>query len=143
MLVATVMAFDDVVRQLDKTQVVAVITQRRDGTRAATPIWAMVVDGVPYVRSAYGPGSWWYRHALSGREVAFALGDGALAERDRAAALELPAEAVGVQPVPEDDPVQAKIDAELDRKYAAEPSSIAEMKTPGAMATTLRVVAAA
>ncbi|WP_164515467.1 MULTISPECIES: hypothetical protein [unclassified Microbacterium] len=43
----------------------------------------------------------------------------------------------------EEDPAQPRIDAELDAKYASSPSSIAQMKSPGAMATTLRVVAAA
>ncbi|TFV84489.1 DUF2255 family protein [Microbacterium sp. dk485] len=135
------MAFDDVVRVLDETRVVAVITRRADGTRVATPIWAMVVDGVPYLRSAYGPSSWWYRHVLAGRDVEFALGDGRIAERDRQAALELPSEAVAVESVPEDDPIQRDIDRVLDAKYAAEPDSIAAMKSPEAMGCTLRVVA--
>lgn len=134
------MAFDDIVRVLDETRVVAVITRRSDGTRIATPIWSMVVDGVPYLRSAYGSSSWWYRHATSGREVEFVLGDGKIAEEDRAAALSMPTEHVAVEPVPADDPVQRSIDRVLEAKYADEPESIIPMKTPDALACTLRVV---
>lgn len=135
------MAFDDIVRVLEETPVVAVITRRSDGTRVATPIWSMVVGGVPYVRSAYGASSWWYRHAISGREVEFVLGDGKIAEEDRAAALAMPAEPVALEPVPADDPVQQAIDRVLEAKYAGEPDSIIPMKTPEALDCTLRVVA--
>jgi hypothetical protein len=137
------MAFDDVVPLLADTHVVAIVTRTPKGERVAAPIWAMVVDGVPYLRSAYGSGSRWYRHVRSERPAEFALGDGAIAERDRPAALALPAEPVAFEYVPSDDPVQAAIDAELERKYAAEPSSVAAMQTPDAMGCTLRVVAPA
>jgi hypothetical protein len=135
------MAFDDVIRLLDETRVVAVITRRADGTRVATPIWSVVIDGVPFVRSAFGEKSWWYRHVRAGREVAFALGDGAVAETDRAAALALPSEVVGVEPVPVGDPVHAAIDRELRAKYASEPESVDAMLTEQALGCTLRVVA--
>lgn len=136
------MAFDDIVRVLDETRVVAVITRRSDGTRVATPIWSMVVDGVPYLRSAFGPSSWWYRHAISGRDVEFVLGDGKSAEDDRSAALAMPTEPVALEPVPADDPVQQAIDRVLEAKYADEPESIVPMKSPEALGCTLRVVAA-
>lgn len=135
------MAFPDVVHLLDETRVVAIVTRRSDGARVATPIWSMVVDGVPYVRSAYGAKSWWYRHVAAGRDVEFARGDGAIAEKDRSAALALPVEAVGVELVPAGDPVQRAIDAELRRKYADEPDSIVPMLSDEALACTLRVVA--
>src|SRR5690606_23940567 len=104
--VGTAMSFDDVVDLLDRTEVVAIVTTRAGGEPAATPLWSVVVDGVPYLRSAYGDGSWWYRHILAGRPVAFAVGDGAVAERDRAAALQLPREPVTATVVPVDDAVQ-------------------------------------
>jgi hypothetical protein len=137
------MAFPDIVRLLDQTRVVAVITRRSDGTRMATPIWSMVVEGVPYLRSAFGPASWWYRHAISGRDVEFALGDGAVAEKDRDAALALPSERVALEPVPADDPVQHAIDRVLEAKYADEPDDIVPMKTAAALGCTLRVSRAA
>lgn len=136
------MSFDDVVDLLDRTKIVAVVTTRADGTPVATPIWSMVVDGVPYVRSAYGPGSWWYRHVRSGRPVAFAMGDGAVAERDRAAALALPHEPVTAAHVPAEDPVQQLVEQEITRKYAGElTSSIEAMLSDEARACTLRVTA--
>ncbi|UFU08008.1 DUF2255 family protein [Ruania halotolerans] len=134
------MTFDAVTELLDTTPVVAVVTTRANGAAIATPIWSMVVDGQAYLRSAYGDGSWWYRHVLAGRPVAFAMGDGALAERDRAAALELPRERVSTSYVPADDPVQQLIDAELLRKYTGAPqASIDSMLSAQARACTLRV----
>jgi len=134
------MSFDDVVDLLDRTEVVVIVTTRADGAPAATPIWSVVVDGVPYLRSAYGPGSWWYRHVRAGRPVAFAMGDGHLAERDRAAALELPRESVRATDVPADHPVQRRVDDERRRKYAGAPqSSVDAMLSAEAVACTLRV----
>lgn len=134
------MSFPDVVDVLDKTQVVAVVTTRANGAPIATPIWSVVVDGVPYLRSAFGPGSWWYRHVLAGRPLAFGLGDGAIAERDRDAALELPREPVGATYVPAGDVVQVLIDEELRRKYArARRSSVDLMLSDEARECTLRI----
>lgn len=137
------MSFDDVVTLLDETEVVAIVTTRAAGKPLATPIWSMVVDGVPYLRSAYGPGSWWYRHAISGRPVGFVMGDGAVAEVDPDAALPLPREQVALEQVPVSDPVHAALDAEIQRKYAgALPSSIASMLSNEAVACTVRVLPA-
>lgn len=135
------MSFDDVVDVLRDTEVVAVVTTRQRGERVATPIWSMVVDGVPYLRSAYGPTGWWYVHVRAGRPVELVMGDGAIAERDRAAALDEPREAIGTEHVPADDPVQQAIDAEIQRKYAGSPqSSIDAMLSDEAIGCTLRVV---
>lgn len=136
------MSFNDVVRVLDETQVVAVITTKADGQQVATPIWSMVIDGVPYIRSVDGADAWWYRHVRSGRPVAFALGDGSIAERDRAAALELPREQVATEHVPVDDDVQATIDEVLRSKYSDSPESVQMMLSDDARACTLRVEAA-
>lgn len=135
------MSFADVVTLLDETSVVAIVTRRADGTRTATPIWSVVVDGVPFLRSAYGEKSWWYRHVRAGRESEFVLADGSIAERDKQAALALPAAPVGLEYVPADDAVQPAIDEELRTKYAAFPSSVAPMLSAEAVACTLRVVA--
>lgn len=134
------MGFADVVKLLDETKVVAVVTTRQNGERVATPIWSMVVDGVPYVRSVYGEKGWWYRHVVAGRPVAFVDGDGSIAERDRAAALELPRVDAALVAVPADDAVQAAIDAEIERKYeGASRSSVDAMLAPAAVACTFRV----
>ncbi|WP_193312816.1 DUF2255 family protein [Georgenia subflava] len=136
------MGFEDVVELLDQTQVVAVVTTRSGGAPIATPIWSVVVDGVPYVRSAFGDGSWWYRHVRAGRPVAVAMGDGAVAERDRDAALDLPREPVSTTYVPADDDVQRLIDDELRTKYAhARKSSVDAILSDEALACTLRIEA--
>ncbi|MGB4135103.1 MAG: DUF2255 family protein [Microbacterium sp.] len=138
------MAFDDVVKLLDETPVVAIVTRRQSGDPTATPIWSMVVDGAPYVRSAYGESGWWCRHVRAGRPVAFVAADGAVAESDRAAALELPRVDVTLTPVPADDAVQQAISAEIERKYAGSSrSSIDPMLSAEALAATFRVGPAA
>ncbi len=137
------MTFEPVVRLLDETKVVAIVTERQNGEHAATPIWSMVVGGVPYIRSAYGASSWWYRHVVAGRPVAFVDGDGAIAERDRDAALDLPRADVALEPVDAADPVQHAIDAELEAKYAgSERSAIDATRSAEAIACTFRVVPA-
>jgi hypothetical protein len=134
------MSSADVVRLLDETRVVAIVTRRADGTRVATPIWAVVVDGTPYIRSGFGETAWWYRHVLAGRQTEFLLVDGAIAERDRDAALAQPAEAVALEYVPVDDAVHPAIDAALQSKYGDAPQLVAPLLTPRAIACTLRVV---
>ncbi|SFS10585.1 hypothetical protein SAMN04487783_1431 [Agrococcus baldri] len=135
------MSFPEIVQVLDETQVVAVVTTRADGRPTATPIWSMVVDGVPYVRSVNGRDAWWYRHVRAGRPVAFALADGSIAERDRDAALGLPRESVATEYVPVDDEIQQRIDDELRRKYSYSPESVDAMLSEAARSCTLRVVA--
>lgn len=137
------MAFDSVVKLLAETPVAAIVTEKQSGERTATPIWSMVVDGVPYIRSAFGKTSWWYRHVVAGRPVAFVDGDGSIAERDRAASLEQPRLDVTLEAVDQDDPVQDAINAELEAKYAgSERSSIDAMRSPEAISCTFRVLPA-
>lgn len=136
------MSFDTVVRVLDETSVVAIVTTRANGDPIATPIWSMVIDGVPYVRSVLGAKAWWYQHVGADRPVAFVLGNGAIAESDRTAALELPREQVETVYVPVDDAVQIKIDDELRRKYDGQTSSVDAMLSDNARACTLRIVEA-
>lgn len=133
------MSFDDVVNVLKGTEVVAIITTKANGQPRATPIWSLVVDGVPYVRSVFGADARWYQEARTGRPVSFAIADGALAESDPVAALDLPREQVEVTQVPADDPVQSAIDAEVYRKYLGGPNPIDTMLTDVAWACTLRV----
>ena len=135
------MAFDDVIQHLDTTDTVAIVTTRSDGSPVATPIWSVVVDGVPYVRSAFGEDSKWYRHALSGRDVRFAMGDGKVAERDRAEALAQPSEPVRIEHVA-DDAVNQAVSDEVSSKYAAQPTSVQPMLSDAAIGCTLRVLAA-
>jgi hypothetical protein len=104
------------VAHLDRTETVTVVTTRADGQVVATPIWAVVVDGTPYLRAAYGPGTGWYRRALA-RTTAMSLGDGKLAERDAEAALADSRVPVTVTPVDASDSVQDAVSAAYRTKY--------------------------
>ncbi len=132
------MSFDDVVDLLDRTPVVAIVTTRANGSPIATPIWSVVVDGVPYLRSAFGPDSWWYRHVQVGRPVSLAMGNGAIAERNREAALALPREPISTVSVPPEDPAQPRIDDALRAKYPPG-QSLDWMLSNEAVSCTLRV----
>src|SRR5699024_12605062 len=114
----TDMRFDEVRTMLADTPVVALVTTRRNGDPVATRVWTMVIDGIPYLRPAFGPGSWWYRHIRAGRPVAFALGDGAIPERERAAALALPRVPAPVAVVTAADQVPARLDPASWSNYA-------------------------
>lgn len=129
--------FDDLVAHLDRTATVAIVTTRPSGEQVATPIWAVVADGIPYVRSAYGEKPAWHRRARSGRAVAFSLADGKLAERDAVAALNDPRIEVRVRHLPADDPQQDAVDAAFLAKYGSTPYA-GTMTSPTARALTLR-----
>jgi hypothetical protein len=60
-----------VLKSFDETKVVDIETRSAKGTKHQIPIWIVVVDGVPYVRSVRGPAGRWYRELL-------ARGDGAV-----------------------------------------------------------------
>lgn len=128
------------VDHLDRTQTVAIITTRANGTEVATPIWSWVVDGVVYLRSVYGARAGWFVRGLSGRPTTFSLADGRLAERDAAAALETPrSEPVTLTRIAADDPVQAAVDAGLRAKYAAFGADLESMLVVPATECTVRV----
>jgi hypothetical protein len=65
------MAFDqDTLDLLDESVEVDMVTPRRDGSLSKRPIWVVVVDDSPYVRSYRGPSGAWYKRALAdGRAV--------------------------------------------------------------------------
>lgn len=129
--------FPELVDHLDATRTVAIVTGEPP---VATPIWAVVVDGVPVVRSAYGPDAAWYRRALDRGRTEFSLGDGRVAERDRAAALRDERVPVRVRYSPIDDPLRERVDAAFEAKYGAhEPESTAIMLREPALSCTLVV----
>lgn len=64
----------DVVERFDKEKTVEIETQSPAGTKHSVPIWIMVVDGVPYVRSVRGPKGRWYRELLARGEGAVVAG---------------------------------------------------------------------
>jgi len=60
-----------VLKSFDETKVVEIETSSAKGTKHLVPIWIVVVNGVPFVRSVRGPAGRWYRELL-------ARGDGAV-----------------------------------------------------------------
>jgi hypothetical protein len=138
MLNLPVTDFRELSDHIARTDTVTIVTSRADGSEVATPIWAVVADGVPYVRSAYGEKATWNRRARSGRPVAFTLADGRNAERDARAALGDPRLAVRVVHIPADAPEQDAVDAAFRAKYGHTPH-IGSVVSDDARALTLRV----
>jgi len=130
--------FTHLVEHLADTDTVTIVTTRPNGQEIATPIWSTAVDGVAYVRAAYGPRTSWYLRATTGRPVAFTTTDGRRAEEDPVAALADPRVAVAVTPVAADAPEQDAVDAAFRAKYAHSPYG-ASILTPAVRAVTLRV----
>jgi hypothetical protein len=109
---------------LDQRIEVEMLTPRRDGSISSRPIWVVVVDGTPYVRSYRGPSGIWYRRALEKGGAAIAV-DGQTIE-------------FSVEPV-HDDELNRRISDAFEAKY---PSSGATptMIAPEVVATTLRLI---
>ncbi|WP_309709987.1 DUF2255 family protein [Pseudolysinimonas sp.] len=132
--------FARLAEHIGATNTVTIVTTRASGDEIATPIWAVAVDGVPYVRSAYGQKAAWNRRARAGRPVAFTLADGRNAERDAVGALKDPRLAVTVVQVAADAPEQDAVDAAFRAKYGHTPH-IGSVVSDDARALTLRVEA--
>jgi len=136
---------DRIREHLDVTDTITFVTRRRSGERVPTFIWSVVAGGEPYLRSAFGPDSWWYRRALADPSVAVDVGaEPEDTEGTPDAMLVDPVEA-RVEYVPDDAPhaaVQESIDAALREKYGYDPKNLAPMLSAEARACTLRVVAA-
>ncbi|MGV3712334.1 DUF2255 family protein [Pseudolysinimonas sp.] len=122
---------------LGSSDTVAIVTTRPSGQEVATPIWSAAVDGVPYVRPAYGPRTSWHLRARSGRPVAFTLVDGRNAERDAVAALRDPRLPVTVQLADDPDELD-RVDEAFREKYRDSPY-VGSVVGGSARAGTLRV----
>jgi hypothetical protein len=109
---------------LDETPEVVLLAPRRDGSTSSRPIWVVVVDGTPYVRSYRGPSAIWYRRALENGGAAIEL-DGHTVE-------------FSIEPV-RDEQLNRRISDAFQAKY---PSSGATptMIGPEVVATTLRLI---
>jgi hypothetical protein len=130
--------FSRLAEHLGATDTVTIVTTRPNGEEVATPIWSTAVDGVPYVRAAYGPRTSWYLRARTGRPVAFTLADGRNAEKDAVAALSDPRLTVAVSYVEPEAPEQESVDAAFRAKYAHSPYG-GSILAPAVRALTLRV----
>jgi hypothetical protein len=118
-------SFSDYMRDTDT---VTVSTKRASGTSHETSIWAVTVDGVPYVRSVNGPHAHWYQEALRGD-----------------AAIVMPSGPMAVRFTPTDDPSMDKvIDAAYTAKYSMYPKRVWQPElTDTARRCTLTVTAKA
>jgi len=119
-------AADDLTEFLRVTDVVRIVTTTRDGRTIATPIWAVDVDGVSFIRSEYGHDSKCLRRATTNPGVG----------------LETPAgrRAVELEAIDETDALEGRVDDALRAKYGRQRGSLAAMLTPLAHGTTQRVV---
>lgn len=114
----------DAIDAIANDEEVGISSDRADGSpRPFVIVWAVVVDGHAYIRSAYGPDSGWYRRAV-------ASGTG----RIRAADIET---AVRFER-PEPD-VNSAIDDAYLAKYAHYPKIIAAMVGRSFYDLTLRL----
>lgn len=130
--------FLELIDHIAGTDTVRIVTTAADGREIATPIWAVVAEGVPYVRSAYGEKAAWNRRARARRPVAFTLEDGRNAERDAAAALGDRRLAVNVVHIAADAPEQDAVDGAFRRKYGHTPY-VGTVLSVDARGLTLRV----
>jgi hypothetical protein len=108
--------------RLEGAEEIEMRTPRSDGTGSSRPIWVVVVDGVPYVRSYAGErGAWWRRARADGQAE------------------------LGVRVVPE---TGGELDRRVSDAYRAKygrhwPGPTEAMLTPPVVATTLRLEPAA
>jgi hypothetical protein len=115
----------DELASVEAAQELRVVTMRPDGTpRKAIPVWVVRVGDDLFVRSAYGPGSAWYRAATARREGRISA-DGV----DRNVAFE-----------DADHDLDDQVDAAYRDKYGSYASIVDSMITPEIRATTIRLV---
>jgi hypothetical protein len=119
------MASDALRDHLDRTDTVYVITRKADGEERTTPIWSVVADDEPYIRSVDGPEGYWFRRAVARGWVAFDV-DGTRIEAD-------------VEHV-HDAATLAAFDDALEAKYARQRSSVQSMMKDSARESTLHLV---
>jgi hypothetical protein len=113
-----------VIKAFDETKIVEIETRSPKGTKHSVPIWIVVADGVPYVRSVRGPQGRWYRELI-------ARGEGAIV----AGGKRTPVKA-------KQDKAKAAIDGTseaLRRKYKTSGASLQSMLRPEVLSTTVRL----
>jgi hypothetical protein len=121
------MPFDqDTLALLDEAIEIDILTPRRDGSISSRPIWIVVVDGVPYVRSYRGESGAWFRRARADGKATLQAG-----ERTIDVVAEL---------IARDDDLDERISDAFRAKYGARsPGPTEGMVTPEVTATTMRL----
>jgi hypothetical protein len=113
------------IKQLDESDEITMRTMRRDGSWSTRPIWIVVVNDEPYVRSANGAGGMWYRKVLAGGRAEIMVDGQAL-----------PVSGVALH----DKAVNDLVSDAYRAKYAASsPGSAKAMTTGEPPSTTLRL----
>ena len=113
-----------VLESFDKTSIVEIETKSAKGTKHSVPIWIVVADGVPYVRSVRGPEGRWFKELL-------AHGEGAIVARGK----RTPVKAIHDHST---SAIEAT-SAALRRKYKGSGASLASMLKDDVLDTTVRL----
>ncbi|GAA5196240.1 hypothetical protein GCM10023322_64680 [Rugosimonospora acidiphila] len=113
-----------VIDYLTRTKTVHLATELANGGEVVTPIWAVVVDGVGYIRSGYGPQSKWYRRVRRTGRATFIDGP-----RRYPVAIENL----------NDDPVNRAVDEAYRAKYRWQFGALRQVVSPRVRAYTMRV----
>ena len=108
-----------------RTQTITIATTTKDGREITTPIWGVLVDGIPYIRSGYGDTAAWYRRLRRTGRAAFA-GRGVRYE----ARLEIVT----------DEATKKAVDNEYKAKYRGQGIALRQAVTSPARDYTLKVV---
>jgi hypothetical protein len=106
------------------TDTVHIATERQDGREVVTPIWSVVVDGVPYIRNGYGAGSKWAGRIHRSGHAAFI---------DGVNRYEVSVDDAG------GEELNAKVDAAYRAKYAGQGRALEQMVSPEIRESTIRL----
>ncbi|MFB2597029.1 DUF2255 family protein [Herbiconiux sp. P17] len=115
------------VEYVGETDTIRIVSETRDGREIETPIWGVVVDGVPYIRNGYGVKSKWYARVRRSGRLAFADGSARYP-----AAVELVDDAAELD----------RVDAAYTVKYRGQEPAVTEVNAPTVRAFTLRITPA-
>lgn len=118
-----------VLQRLAKADEVEMLVPGDDGALTSRPIWIVVVDGVPYVRSYTGPRGKWWQRVLRDRQGVLRVG------RTRVP--------FAAEPLTErelESELNRRVSEAYDEKYGGRwPQYVRTMLTPEIAATTLRL----
>jgi hypothetical protein len=111
--------------ELGRRHEIALRTRSGNGSWSSRRIWIVVVGGAPYIRSAFGTRSAWYRRVRAGGHAYIEAGDETLR--------------VGLEPV-DDEALNGRVSAAYRAKYAPTwPGPTETLIGTEARATTMRV----
>jgi hypothetical protein len=112
---------------LKSTDTVHIATELRDGGEIVTPIWAVVVDGVPYIRSGYGPQSKWHARVQRSGRAAFIDGSHRYP--------------VTIENL-NDEAINRTVDAAYRTKYAGHGNALSQVVSAEVRTHTMRIIPA-